>query len=171
MKSERLSPTSFCRYFIQHMDGLFHLAYALTADSTAAEEVYMRALDLLRSSEGVSAEWADRASRRAIIKAAIVLVRPMEAEKIRPLALPVGTANEAAVLLALPAFQRFAFTLTTLEKLSIPDAAALMGCSRAEVRDGRDSAMLMMAEAAFTKSFYPSAASSSLSLMDQAIPA
>ena len=84
-------------------------------------------------------EWASSWARRAILKHAIQLIRPVaEHPDSLPFIRPKGPATSAenkpfAAILALGAFERFVYVMSILEGQSEQDCAVLLRCSRRDV--------------------------------------
>jgi DNA-directed RNA polymerase specialized sigma24 family protein len=136
----------FCRIFERDMNRLYLLSFLLTGDHALAEKCFVRGLDDVRKSNPVFKEWADSWARRTIIRNAIQLIAPQPGDGRKDAvvtdehAAPVEPAELAAVL-ALPAFERFAFVMSVLEHYSEQECSLLLGCTRAEVVAARSRAL------------------------------
>lgn len=141
----------FCRIFGKDMDRLHLLSLLLTADSQLAEECFVRGLEDALKSNRVFKEWAHAWARRMIIQSAIQMVQPTNAEEAGASADQIrkdGAATPAAVaaITALPAFERFVFVLSVLERYSDQDCSLLLGSTRAQVIAARSRALQHIAQ-------------------------
>jgi DNA-directed RNA polymerase specialized sigma24 family protein len=141
----------FCRIFDKDMDGLYLLSFLLTADQRLAADCFAGGLEDAINSNGVFQQWAHEWARRMIIQNAIQIIQPMKVEEAsvssdHSLSDRAATPARIAVILALPAFERFVFVMSVLERYSEQDCSALLGCSRAEVIATRTRALLQIGE-------------------------
>lgn len=157
--NEKTSPyatgADFCRIFSEEMTSLYLLALLLAANPETAERCFVASLEDCTSTNRVFKDWAWSWSRRAIIENAIRLVAPTpgRAESaIRPHGhkTPKSTASNRvthmpAAVLELPAFDRFVFGMSVLEKLSILDCSLLLGRPRRQVIEARTRAFRCLA--------------------------
>jgi DNA-directed RNA polymerase specialized sigma24 family protein len=134
----------FCRIFEKELNRLYLLSLLLTADHQLAEECFARGLADSTSSNRVFKEWAGTWARRTIIQNAIQMVQPHPGHTDEPAFDPDGSGphalterSEIAAVLALPAFERFAFVLSVLERYSDQDCSLLLGCVRSDVTSAR----------------------------------
>jgi len=129
----------FCRIFEKDMNRLYLLALLLTGAAAAAEKCFVQGLSDSKSSNPVFAEWAESWARRTIVQNAIRMVRPRPGDLITQEATVRDTtqAAEIAAILALPAFDRFAYVLSVLENYPLQECALLLDCSRNEVIKAR----------------------------------
>jgi DNA-directed RNA polymerase specialized sigma24 family protein len=151
----------FCRIFESDMNRLYLLAFLLTADHATAEECFVLGLEDSKNANPVFKDWAQSWARRSIIANAIRMIHP------RPQVATVGHrfgnqsgpeehagAGDAAVvthletfseeviaIIALPAFQRFAFVISVLEGYSNREASLLLDCSVHELVAARTHAL------------------------------
>lgn len=141
----------FCRIFGKEMDRLYLLSLLLTADPQPAEEVFVRGLEDSLKSNRVFKEWAQAWARRMIVQSAIQIIQPTDGE--------AATANShhqaggsaalpatIAAIIELPAFERFVFVLSVLERYSDQDCSLLLGSTRAQVIAARSRALQHIAE-------------------------
>lgn len=134
----------FCRIFSEDMSGLYLLGLLLTGDDKTAEQCFVSSLEDAINGSPVFKEWARSWARRTIVRNAIRLVSPKPAarEQRGPLDWS-ATPEEQGVdqlfeqpllaLLELPAFDRFVFIITVLEKMREHECCVLLGCSRRDV--------------------------------------
>jgi len=133
----------FCRIFAEDMKDLYLLALVLTADSEKAEQCFVSGLDDCTSGNQVFKEWARSWARRVVIKRAIRLIAPQPEGAARKAAqVPnngraVRVPTEVSAVLDLPAFERFAFVMSVLERYSDLDCALLLGCTRESLIQAR----------------------------------
>jgi hypothetical protein len=131
--------SDFCRAFTEELHRLYLLSLLLTADNDKAEECFVNAIGECGDGIGVFMEWASSWARRAILKHAIQLIRPVaEHPDSLPFIRPKGPATSAenkpfAPILALRAFERFVYVMSILEGQSEQDCAVLLRCSRRDV--------------------------------------
>jgi len=153
--------SDFCRIFEKDMNRLYLLAFLLTTDHTQAEKCFVQGLEDSKHGNLVFKEWAESWARRSVITNAIRMIHPRPAigagadSRIAPElgALPVVSIEEAAAaveqtfckeiaaIIALPAFQRFAFVLSVLEGFSNREASLLLDCSTHELVSARTHAL------------------------------
>lgn len=129
----------FCRIFEQDMNRLYRLSLLLTGDPVTAEECFVQGLDDSKASNPVFKEWAESWARRSIVQNAIQIVRPRPTDIVAlgPLTDHGMQPPEIAAILALPAFDRFAYVLSVLEAFPLQECALLLDCSRSEVITAR----------------------------------
>ena len=140
-------PKTSAQFSTEDMTLLYSLALLLTGDHTMAEQCFLAALDECRKGSNVFPEWTRSWSRRAIIKQAIRLARPMPTFRV-PEALPEDLANRMNApgrLGRLPAFERFVFAMSALEKYSVRECAALLNCRARDVEQSRVRALQLIA--------------------------
>ena len=130
----------FEQVFTESMSGLHLLAYLLTADKNKAEECFVAGLDDSITGNPVFREWASSWSRRAIIKRAISMVRPLpDAQTLaRDASQAIETANPDFLKLSgsvtsLAPFPRFVFVMAVLEGYSTVECALLLNSTRQSV--------------------------------------
>ncbi|HZP24029.1 MAG TPA: hypothetical protein VFB04_11310 [Terriglobales bacterium] len=140
----------FCRIFEQDMDRLYLLSLLLTAEHGRAERCFAEGLQDSAHSPGVFREWAHSWARRMIVQNAIQIVRPQPApSSASNRATGHGTERpEIAAVLALPAFERFVFVMSVLERYSDKECALLLDSTRGEVVEARFRALQAIAAAA-----------------------
>jgi len=155
--SERQIPfattTDFSRTFIEELQSLYLLSLLLTADNDKAEECLISAKCQCGSGAGagVFIEWTHSWARRAILKHAIQMIKPVpEHSDSSPFARhkgPVTSAenNPLATILALEAFERFVYVMSILEGRSEQDCAILLRCARRDVLIARVLALTRVA--------------------------
>jgi hypothetical protein len=139
----------FCRIFMRNMDGLYLLSFLLTADHTIAERCFVSGLDTSAKGNTVFKEWAESWARRVIIQNAIQMVRPRLADGTPDRSVH-GEAESAeiAAILELPAFERFAFVMSVLERHSDQECSLLLNCMRADVSAARTRALEQLGRSA-----------------------
>jgi DNA-directed RNA polymerase specialized sigma24 family protein len=139
--------SEFCRIFEKDMDILYLLSFLLTGDRVIAEQCFVGGLDIAREENQVFKEWAESWARRAIILNAIRTVRPREAADGKQSASDSSAGNaltdlgEFAGVVDLPAFERFAFVISVLERYSDQECSLLLGCTRSDVAKARTRAL------------------------------
>lgn len=144
----------FCRIFEEDMPRLYLLSFLLTADHATAEKCFVRGLEDAKKSNPVFKDWAESWARRTIIQNAIQMIRPRTTDgttsastsgRVRP---AMTVRAEMAAVVELPAFQRFAFVMSVLERYSDHECALLLSCSRSEVLAARTSALQQIGKSA-----------------------
>lgn len=140
----------FCKIFAEQTDSLYLLALLLTGDHARAQECFVAALhDCLRA-KTVFGDWAQSWARRTVVRKAIEAIDPRRTRG-NPQRIPTGSLAKEEVstaftaILALENFDRFAFVMTVLEKLSDQDCKVLLECSRQDLVDARVRAMRSVA--------------------------
>ena len=141
----------FCRIFDKEMDRLYLLSFLLTADPQLAEDCFVRGLEDAIKSNRVFKEWAQAWARRMIIQNAIQMIQPANVEdesasSNRSPSEGAATPARIAAITALPAFERFTFIISVLERYSDQDCALLLSSTRAEVMAARTRALQHIAE-------------------------
>lgn len=142
----------FCRIFETNMNSLYLLSFLLTADRTIAEQCFVGGLHIAQEGNQVFKEWAESWARRAIIQNAIRMIRPRKTADItHSMAdLSAGSAptehSELAGVVDLPAFERFAFVTSVLERYSDQECSVLLGCARGDVSAARTRALERLGE-------------------------
>lgn len=163
--------SDFCRIFKEDMSGLHLLALLLTADSAAAEQCFVAGFEDSVISNRVFKQWAHSWSKRAIIKNAIRMVRPLpsatkDSTNFRHVeAGPTISASLAAVFRLQP-FERFVLVMSVLEGYSSQDCASLLNCTRQEVIASRNLALQQLAKADANLETTPKAVSELLPIND-----
>ncbi len=132
----------FCRIFQVDMNRLYLLSFLLTGDRSRAKECFVRGLEDAGKGNPVFKEWARSWARRTIIQKAIDIVQPRPGEVTARG--PSGDGPEPPELAGvrdLPAFERFVFVMSVLERNSDQECSLLLECSRAEVVAARARAL------------------------------
>lgn len=133
----------FGEIFTSEMHSLFILSLLLTGDTNKAEECFISALEDCLHGMNSFLGWARLWARRCIIKHAISLIMPAQefAGRLPPSCLKrlaVGNTNNVIhALLALNAFERFAFVMSLLERQSDQDCSILLGCRPRDFAEAR----------------------------------
>ena len=147
--------TNFCRIFEKDMDRLYLLSFLLTADHALAETCFVRGLEDAIKSNRVFKEWADAWARRMIIQNAIQMVQPQPSdgdaespESDHEVDDRKTAPARIAAIVRLPAFDRFAFVMSVLERYSDQECAVLLDHSRGEVAAARVRAVQHIAASA-----------------------
>ena len=144
----------FCRIFAKDMDSLYQLSFLLTGDHSMAEKCFVRGLDDSRKGNAVFKEWARSWARRTIIQNAIQMIRPRPADNRKSSfgsdwsAGAVTEPAEIAKIVELPAFERFAFVMSVLERYSDQECSLLLECTRGEVIAARTRVLQEIARSA-----------------------
>jgi hypothetical protein len=129
------------------MRSLFQLSILLTADAEKAEQCFIGGLEECLSGFDVSMEWARLWTRRAIIKRAITLVKPVPKDRncqtLTSLQWNSKPANDNLIraIFSLGAFERFVFVMSLLERQSDRDCCTLLNCRRRDIESARGAAM------------------------------
>lgn len=159
-KSRTQSPSpyatkgDFCRIFKDDMSRLYRLSFLLTGDSATAEHCFVGGLHSAQNGSQVFKEWAESWARRMIIQNAIRLVRPGKAAGVARAAGDRSNGDaptahpEIARVVELPAFERFAFVMSVLERYSDQECSLLLGCTRGDVAAARTRAFQRLGESA-----------------------
>jgi len=153
--------TNFCRIFESDMNRLYLLSFLLTTDHASAEKCFVSGLEDSKNGSVVFKDWAQSWARRTILASAIRMIhpRPQLATENYQSANEPGTGEHAGVghaavashmgtfdeevmaIIALPAFQRFAFVMSVLEGYSNREASLLLDCSVTELVTARTHAL------------------------------
>ncbi len=146
--------SDFCRLFEKDMNRLYLLSFLLTGDRTIAEQCFVGGLHIAQEGNQVFKEWAESWARRAIIQNAIRMIRPRKtADATHSTAVPsTGYAltqhAEIVGIVDLPAFERFAFVMSVLERYSDQECSLLVGCTRGDVTAARTRALERLGKSA-----------------------
>lgn len=143
--------TDFCRVFEKDMNRLYLLSFLLTADHQLATDCFVRGLEDAMKSNGVFKEWAEAWARRMIIQNAIQVSQPRATGGAGSDHDEVGGNSgplEVAAMVALPAFERFVFVMSVLERYSDQECSVLLDRSRSEVKAARIRALQQIGSAA-----------------------
>jgi DNA-directed RNA polymerase specialized sigma24 family protein len=145
--------TDFCRLFKSGMNHLYLLSFSLTGDEEMAERCFIGGLDDSSSSNPVFKKWAESWARRKIIQNAIRMIKPQSTDNTAAGSLSDTAAvralpAELAAIIDLPAFERFAFVISVLERYSDQDCSLLLGCAPADVSAARVRALQRVGDAA-----------------------
>jgi hypothetical protein len=129
-------------------NGLYLLAFLLTANHERAEQCFVAGLDDCVDANAVFQEWAASWARRVIVCNAIRIVAPHKGQlqpaesayqpsgKRSVLEMPVQEGPFASIL-RLDDFERFVYVLSVIEGLSDQECAVLLGISWKEIRESR----------------------------------
>jgi hypothetical protein len=144
---------SFMEIYNEEMHSLLLLSILLTADPEKAEQCFIGALEECLHGIDVFMEWARLWARRAIIKRAVELVRPVP-EQTKPHSLTSiqwhsTPANDNVIrsIFTLGTFERFVFVVSLLERQSDEDCSSLLRCSRRDIQLARVQALKSLPEA------------------------
>ncbi len=155
------SSADFCRIFESDMNRMYLLAFLLTADHATAENCFVSGLEDSKNGNQVFKDWAQSLARRSIIANAIRMIRPRpqlanvnhESVDVSGTGQHSGTGHapvvthletfseEVMAIVALPAFQRFAFVMSVLEGYTNREASLLLDCSVHELVTARTHAL------------------------------
>jgi hypothetical protein len=131
--------TDFFTTFNEEMHSLYLLSFLLTADHDKAEQCLVSAMGECVEGIGVFMDWARSWTRAAVIKHAILMIRPapehtdyVSFTTLERSAVPSESSPFAAILL-LDAFERFVFVISILEEQSDEECSILLRCSRRDV--------------------------------------
>ena len=131
----------FCRIFREDMNRLYLLSLLLTGDQSIAEKCFVRGLEDAGKGNPVFREWARSWARRTVIQKAIEMIQPRPANgataEARELSHVGAVPPEIAAIVELPAFERFAFVMSVLERISDQECSLLLDCSRNDVNAAR----------------------------------
>jgi DNA-directed RNA polymerase specialized sigma24 family protein len=141
----------FCRIFERDMNRLYLLSFLLTGDRSTAEKCFVRGLDDSAEGNPVFKEWARSWARRTIIRNAIQMIRPRptvsgtsNSTSDGSAAHDITEAAEIAEIIDLPAFERFSFLMSVLERYSDQECSLLLNCTRSDVVAARGRALQQM---------------------------
>jgi len=144
--------TDFCKIFTEEMHSLYLLSFLLTAEKDKAEQCFIGALGECVEIAAFM-EWPRLWARRAIMKQAILMMRPVpEDTDYWPPMSAKGPATDRttglfAAILSLCSFERFVFVLSVLEGQSDADCLSFLRCSRREVEIARELALTSLVTA------------------------
>lgn len=135
----------FCRIFREDMNRLYLLSFLLTGDQSMAEKCFVRGLEDAGKGNPVFREWARSWARRTVIQKAIEMIQPKPANDSPAEAAELVQAGaeppELTAIIGLPAFERFAFVMSVLERISDQECSLLLDCSRSELSAARIAAL------------------------------
>jgi hypothetical protein len=139
--------TDFCEIFTEEMHSLYLLSFLLTADQDKAEQCFIGGLGECVEGIGAFMEWSRLWARRAIIKQAILMMKPAPADTDHwsPVHAkgPAGASKNGlfAGILSLSTFERFVFVMSILEGLADRDCQSLLRCPQRDVMIARELAL------------------------------
>ena len=146
---------NFCEIFTKDMNRLYQLSFLLAGDTSKAEECFVSGLGDSLESSPVFKEWAESWARRTIIRNAIRMVRPRPTENPQSSFASDGNAvlgssasAEIGFVAGLPAFERFVFVMSVLDRYSDQECSLLLDCTRADVTAARVRALQRMGKSA-----------------------
>ena len=141
--------TDFCEIFTEEMHSLYLLSFMLTADKDKAEQCFIGGLGECVEGVGAFMEWSRLWARRAIMKQAILMMRPVPEDTDQGSLLSVNgpqtdhTNSLFAAILSLCSFERFVFVLSVLEGQSDADCLSLLRCDDPKVECNFSSTLLL----------------------------
>jgi hypothetical protein len=142
----------FCRIFREDMNRLYLLSLLLTGHESMAEKCFVRGLEDAGKNNPVFREWARSWARRTVIQKAIEMIEPRPTNGSTAVAREPSHAGaelpEIAGIAELPAFERFAFVMSVLERISDQECSLLLDCSRTEVSAARIAALQRLGQSA-----------------------
>jgi DNA-directed RNA polymerase specialized sigma24 family protein len=148
-------PADFCRIFEEDMNRLYRLSLLLTGDHSLAEKCFVRGLADAKSSNPVFAERAQSWAVRKIVQSAIEMIHPRSTANLSSSSISQHYTEHAktepeeiARILALPAFDRFAFVLSVLERYPDKECALLLDCTVSDLAAARIRAMQQIGKSA-----------------------
>lgn len=149
----------FSHAFNDRMDRFYTLAFLLTTDHQTAEQVFLAALEDCLQGMPVFKEWVPSWSKRAVIKAAIRIVRTSQAKTAAPEKSGMGPHSSlgltvAAALAGLQELERFAYVLTVLERYSDRECSVLLDSTVGEIVRARIQALHKVADILLSSSFF-----------------
>jgi DNA-directed RNA polymerase specialized sigma24 family protein len=140
-----------CRIFSEDMNSLYLLSLLLTADHDKAEHCFVTGIERCSAGRPVFKQWAHSWARRIIVQNAIRAISPapnaiLDTATFAAATVPRHFENQAFVLAIthLPPFERFAFVMSTLERLLDKDCCVLLACSRRELIKARTHALELL---------------------------
>jgi len=145
----------FCRIFRNDMNRLYLLSLLLTGNQAMAERCFVRGLEDSATGNPVFKEWAHSWARRTIIRNAIQAIRPRPIDRHTSgggsgdsEGLNAREPERIAAVMELPAFERFVFVMSVLERYSDQDCSLLLDCARDEVVAARTRALQQVGRSA-----------------------
>jgi DNA-directed RNA polymerase specialized sigma24 family protein len=142
-RNDYATHSDFCAIFRNHLDHLYLLALILAGDELIAEKCFLAAFDSCAQESRVFRESALSWSRRSVIKNEIRIVWPASGNSSRHFlaakrnSLDLDEDASLNCLQDLPAFDRFVFVMSVLERYSDRECALLLGCSYADILPAR----------------------------------
>jgi hypothetical protein len=139
-KSRYATAADFCRIFEKDMDRLYLLSLLLTGNAELAEGCFVGGLEISKDSNPVFKDWAQSWARRTIVQNAIRMIQPRPTDIVPSATVAKHDRTQSpvmAAILALPAFDRFAYVLSVLEGYPLQECALLLDCRRDEVVTAR----------------------------------
>jgi DNA-directed RNA polymerase specialized sigma24 family protein len=134
----------FQQLFTTQINSLFRLSLQLTADAVKALHCLTLAKNDCRGTNTITQDFAHVWARRMVIRNAIDLVMGIDRDNasdagpefyLQPSEVEKEEQLESATVLHLPKFDRLAFVICVLERLSILDCALLLGKSPKDVKE------------------------------------
>jgi DNA-directed RNA polymerase specialized sigma24 family protein len=142
----------FFKSFDEDLNGLYQLAFLLTADHQKGERCFVAGIEDCAEENRLFREWVRAWAKRVIVKNAIRELNPRRNQSLPTVfsrnpqpSGPIGHFH-ADTVLRLADFERFVFVMCVLEHYREYECALLLGCSASEVREARTQAIEELAE-------------------------
>jgi len=128
----------FRHLFTTESRSLLLLSLRLTANAERAAECLTRAIRDCYESNAISKLFASVWARRMVIRNAIHLAQHPNSDEdghFEQVDLQFGEEEQSSAILCLPKFDRLAFVICVLERLSVPDCALLLRSTPKDVNE------------------------------------
>jgi hypothetical protein len=123
--------------FQQNMHQLYKLSFLLTASHVPAEECFVQSLDDSAEGDRIFPPGAESRVSWIIARNAIRITRPLPGDSLKGWSSGYNDVPEFAAVIGLPAFERFVFVLSVLERFTDQESARLLNCSVGDVVSAR----------------------------------
>jgi hypothetical protein len=130
-------------FFLDKMNGLYLLAFLVTADRQVADMCFSKALDEYVAFSGGFIDWARQKGRRAVLDHAVRIIRPVPKQAYSwdypsyERRVTTAAFEPFAAITSLNAFERFVFVMSVIECLPDGECAVLLNCRAEDVAIGR----------------------------------
>ena len=140
----------FCEVFEKNMEGLYKLAFLLTANREDAERCFVSAINESFQQTRVFKDWAFTWVKRCVIRTAIEMVFPGKTAQGQRRQLwsatrgAPATEGELEAVTRLAPLERFVFVMVVLERYSVWDCALMLGVSMKSVASAQIRALRVL---------------------------
>jgi hypothetical protein len=144
--------SDFADIFSSDMESLFRLGLLLTANLSGAERCLLVALDLCTDGAMVLRQWAPSWARRSVIKSAIKIMSPINADEWNlsqdghEKDAKSAARNVLDEVRHLSIFDRFVFVMSTLERFPKRECSVLLNSTHHDIVAARIRAVRQLAK-------------------------
>jgi hypothetical protein len=151
-RTDYATRADFCTVLERDLRPLYLLAFLLTANHEKAEQCFAMTVEEAQKEQTVFKDWTRSWIKRSLVRNAFRLVSPMSGQRserrdLWTLGQPEGNrGDEINTVTQFPAFERFVFVLSILERYSDWECSVLLACSTKKVAECQTRALLRLSE-------------------------